>query len=318
MAPDGRSFVTAVALQSSSLWVHYATGERQVSLEGNAADPAFTPDGKKLLYRSVREAANTFGFGNFYRDMTEVRVVDLESGRSEPLVRGLPALNYEVSADGQKVVMETADREGKPRVWLASLDGSTPPRQIPNVEGKSPRFGPDEEILFRHMERIPGTAGSEGFIYRVRPDGTGMRKALDQPVDPLWRASRDGRWIEFWGPLSGNGPAMYQFLPLGGGSPVIVSTGWLDLVWSTDGGAVAISSNGVGIVAKGRTYIVPLPRGQMFPRIPTGGFRSEEEIARLPGARRVDLAGVVPGPSPEVYAFYRGTAQRNLYRIPVP
>jgi serine/threonine protein kinase len=316
MAPDGRSFVTAVALQSASLWVHYENGERQLSLEGNAADPAFTPDGKKLLYRKVREAPNAFDFLNFYRDMAEVRIVDPESGRSEPLAHGLLALNYDVSADGRQVVMETADREGKPRVLLASLDGSTPPWQIPNVEGKSPKFGPDGEILFRHMERKPGTAGSNGFIYRVRPDGTGMRKALEQPVHPRWRASRDGRWIEFLGPLPGNGPSALQFLPLDGGSPVVIGA-WLDLVWSADGRAVAISSNGLGAITEGRTYVVPLPPGQMFPRIPAGGFHSEEEIARLPGAHKVDLAVVVPGPSPDVYAFYRGTTQRNLYRIPI-
>ena len=56
MAPDGRSFVTAVALQTSSLWVHDATGERQISLlEGNAAYPGFTPDGKKLCYLTTKE-----------------------------------------------------------------------------------------------------------------------------------------------------------------------------------------------------------------------------------------------------------------------
>jgi serine/threonine protein kinase/Tol biopolymer transport system component len=318
MAPDGRSFVTAVALQNASLWVHYANGERQVLLEGNAADAAFTPDGKKLLYRIVREAPNAFGFYNFYRDLTEVRVVDVESGRSEALARGVLALNYDVSADGRQVVIETADREGKPRVCLASLDGSTPPRQIPNVEGKRPKFGPDGEILFRRMEHKRGTAGNDGFIYRVRQDGTGMRKAFEQPVDAFWKVSRDGNWIEFWGPRPGDGPSAQQFLPLAGGPPVVISAGWLDWVWTADGKAVAISSNGVGIVAEGRTYIVPLPRGQMFPRIPPGGFRSEEEIARLPGAHKIDLAGTVPGPSPDVYAFYRGTAKRNLYRIPVP
>jgi len=50
MAPDGRSFVTAVAIQSISLWIHDAKGERQVSLEGNGNNPRFTPDGKKLCY----------------------------------------------------------------------------------------------------------------------------------------------------------------------------------------------------------------------------------------------------------------------------
>lgn len=46
MAPDGRSFVTAVALRQSVVWVHDSSGDRQVSLEGYSYDPKFTPDGK--------------------------------------------------------------------------------------------------------------------------------------------------------------------------------------------------------------------------------------------------------------------------------
>jgi hypothetical protein len=52
-------------------------------------------------------------------------------------------------------------------------------------------------------------------------------------------------------------------------------------------------------------------------KIPALGFRSEQELASLPGARRIEASGVVPGPSPNVYAFYRGATQRNLYRIPI-
>ncbi len=312
MAPDGRSFVTAVALQNAALWVHDARGERQVSLEGNATEPNFTPDGKKLLYRIVKEAPNEYGF---YRDPGEVRMVDLESGRSERVAPGLAALNYDVSADGRQVVMETADSNGKPRVWLASMDRSVPPRQIQNIEGKMPKFGPDGEILFYRAERKPGMEESNGFIYRVRTDGTAMRKALEQAVDPLWSASRDGRWIRAWVPRPGNGPAAEQALPLDGGPTVLTGA---KIGWSSDGRSVTISSNVGKGVRQGRTYIVPLPPGQMFPRIPPGGFHTEEEVARLPGAHPIDVADAVPGPSPGVYAFYRGTTQRNLYRIPIP
>jgi hypothetical protein len=56
----------------------------------------------------------------------------------------------------------------------------------------------------------------------------------------------------------------------------------------------------------------------MLPNIPSGGFRSEAEIATLPGARVIDAADVAPGPTPDVYAFSRQTVQRNLYRIPIP
>ena len=62
-------------------------------------------------------------------------------------------------------------------------------------------------------------------------------------------------------------------------------------------------------------YLIPLAPGHVFPRIPAGGFHSEEEITRLPRAHRINVA--VPGPSAGVYAFYRSTIQRNLYRIPI-
>jgi hypothetical protein len=60
-----------------------------------------------------------------------------------------------------------------------------------------------------------------------------------------------------------------------------------------------------------------LARGEALPRIPERGFHSDQEIARLPGARRLDAGGLVPGPSGDVYAFSRATILRNLYRIPI-
>jgi serine/threonine protein kinase len=306
IAPDGHSFVTAVALQNTSLWVHDAQGERQISLEGNGARPKFTPDGKKLCYLIVREAPSEFGF---YRDPGELRVADLETGRSEPVVGGLQVLDYDISADDHEVVMWTTDREGKNRLWLAPFDRSAPPRQIPNVEGGYPRFGPSGEIFFRRLE------GKSTFVYRVRPDGTGLRKALEQSILALVGVSRDGRWIESWAPLAGNGPPAYQLYPLEGG-PSIPIHAFFGLQWTLDGRSAFITG--------GQTYVIPLPPGEALPRIPAGGFHSEEEIAHLPGARRLDVQGlridtrgVVPGRSADVYAFYRGTTQRNLYRIPI-
>jgi Tol biopolymer transport system component len=311
MATDGRSFVTAVALQNTSLWIHDSRGERQVSLEANAADAKFTPDGKKLLFRIVKEAPNEF---DWYRDLGELRVADLESGRSDPLVRGFQALDYDISADGRQVVMETADPEGKPQLWLAPLDRSSPLRQLPNAAGGQPRFGPGGEIFFRHKEGNARAEGTLGFVYRIRPDGTGLRKALELPILLFREVSPDGKWISAWAPRPGNGPVATQAFPLDGGPPIpIFSTGYLG--WSRDGRSAFINRRAV---TEGRAYVIPLPPGQALPRIPAGGFHTDEEITHLPGARIIDAPGVRPGPSPDVYSFYRGAAQRNLYRIPIP
>jgi eukaryotic-like serine/threonine-protein kinase len=301
MAPDGRSFVTAVGLENVSVWLHDAGGERQISLEGNAAEPKFTPDGRKLCYRIVTKAPNFFQFG---REAGQVWVADLESGRSAPLASGFQAFAYDISADGRQVVLETEDRDGKPHLWLTSFERELPPRQVPNGEGRQPRFGPGGEIFFR---------ASDGFVYSVRPDGTGMQKALEQPIQILLAVSPDGRWLVGWSRPPDNGQAAIHAFPLGGGPPVRIGNR-IRWQWSPGGSFMSIALP----YAEGRTYIVSLPPGEALPPIPAGGFRSEQEVARLPGARRADALRAVPGPSPDVYAFYHSTTQRNLYRIPVP
>jgi eukaryotic-like serine/threonine-protein kinase len=299
VAPDGNSFVTAVALQSSSLWVHDAKGERQVSLESNATNPKFTPDGKKLCYLVAREATNDFAW---YRNPGELRIVDLQSGRSETLQRAFPIQDYDISADSQRVVMWTTGRDGKSQFWVAPLDRSAAPLQIPDVDGATPLFGPDGDIFFRRAEK------TSTFIYRVRPDGTGLRKAFPEPVFVFLCVSPQGKWIVGWAPLPGNGPPAIQAFPLDGGPPIVIGPSHTFLSWSLDGRSALLAGS----------YLVPLAAGESIPRIPKGGFRSDEEIARVPGARRIEGSGVVLGPSADVYAFYRGTIQRNLYRIPIP
>src|SRR5262249_28006154 len=162
--PDGRSFVTSVMVETTSLWLHDEKGERQISLEGNGAKPRFTPDGRNLCYLIVKENPNECGA---YRDPGELRIADLASGRSRPLVPGLRAVDYDVSADGRQLVTWAVDRS----FWVAPLDASAPPRQIPNVTGAHPTFGPTGEVFFRR------DAGNSTVGYRVRADGTGLRRA---------------------------------------------------------------------------------------------------------------------------------------------
>jgi DNA-binding winged helix-turn-helix (wHTH) protein/Tol biopolymer transport system component len=301
MAPDGRSFITAVAVENNSLWVRDARGERQVSLEGNANDPKFTPDGRKLCYLTVIKSPNQFAW---YRNPGELQVADLASGRSEPLLPGFPVLEYDISPDGRMVVMSTTDTEGKSRLWVMPFDRSSPPVEIPNVEGASPKFG-GKDIFFRHLD------GKSEYVYRVHPDGTGVRKALKDPVILLWAVSPDGNWISALAALPGS--AMNQAFPLDGKTPTQIGSTFV-LTWSLDGRACVIKL----YFGTTSSYLIPLRPGEMLPRIPAEGFHSEDEVAHLPGAHRIDAQGVVPALSPSVYAFYRNTVQRNLYRIPIP
>jgi len=301
MAPDGRSFVTAVALENVSLWLHNPRGERQISVEGNAAEPKFTPDGKKLCYRIVKKTPN---FYQFPKAPGEVWVADLESGHATPLATGFQVLGYDISLDGQQVVLEAEDRQGKARLWVASFDRELPPRLIPNVEGRQPKFGPRDEIFFH---------GIDGFVYRVRSGGTGVQKALERPVLMFLALSPDGKWLIAWARPPDNGPAAVQAFPLEGGSPVLIRAR-IRWQWSPDGRFLSLALP----FHEGRTYLVPLSPGTALPQIPAGGLQSEEDFARLPGAQMVDALRAVASPSLGVYAFSRNTTQRNLYRIAIP
>jgi len=310
MAPDGQSVITGVGLQQSAVWVHDSRRERQVSLEGSASNPSFSADGKRLFY----VASKSGDPGN------ELWSVELDTGHAEPLFRSFPITQnplgrlYDISPDGRLVVLVVTDSGGKHRLWVAPVDRRSAPRPLlPAVEGDGPVFGPTGEIFFR------GREGSYGFAYRVRPDGSGLRKALDYPVISTLAVSPDNKWLVIYGRSNEEQHGGLVALPLEGGPPVRVFQDSRHVGWSPDGRSLFLSGGGSGYsIAFGRTYIIPLAPGRLWPELPAGGFQSEADVARLPGVRIIDSPDAVPGPSREAYAFSRGTVQRNLYRIPTP
>jgi serine/threonine protein kinase/Tol biopolymer transport system component len=303
VATDGRSLITAVGLKQRSVFLQDATGDRQISLEGYALRPRITPDGKRLCYLILKGVSAT-------TDPIELWMTDLATGRTEPLLPGFSLTGiagFDISPDGQQAAVSTRDANGN-RLWIVRLDGQSPPRQIANAVPDRVLFWAGDEIMFQTKE------GNAASAYRVRQDGTELRKAIEQPISQLQGLSPDGQWLVTWtGETVG--------YPLGAGSPFRIFGRELRLRWSWDKKSLFLqfSSTGAGGVtaANGKTYIVPLPPGQMFPKIPAGGFHSLDEIAALPGVRVIDSEDGTPGPTPDTYAFSRETTQRNLYRIPL-
>jgi hypothetical protein len=111
------------------------------------------------------------------------------------------------------------------------------------------------------------------------------------------------------GPLRGSGPPTHQVYGLDGRPPVPIGpVSWL--TWWLDGHSTFIAGRW--------RFVIPRPPDEVMRQIPAEGFHSAEEIAHLPRARPMEGAiNLVPGPVSGVYAFYRVTVQRNLYRIPI-
>ena len=78
MAPDGKSLITAVGSQDSTVWFHDKDGDHQISSEGNALKPSFSSDGKSLYYLMAN--GQTPGY--------ELQVKDLTGGNTESLLPG--------------------------------------------------------------------------------------------------------------------------------------------------------------------------------------------------------------------------------------
>jgi serine/threonine protein kinase/Tol biopolymer transport system component len=298
MAPDGRSFITAVGRSQRPVMLHDSRGERPISLEGYAFQVKLAPNHKTLYYRLLKGSQPA-------SDATELWAADVDSGRNEPLLPGFLMRGlyvYDISPGGTEVVFTSRSREGKDRLWLAPLNQRSPPHQIANIEGITPVFGFNGEIFFR---------AADGFVYKVHEDGTGLQKIIEKPISSVKSISPDGRWL-----VVVAGEAYVH--PLDGG-PLRRLGGDMDVGWTPDRRHMWISfgEGGMRRNAAGNTYMIPLSPAKMLPHIPEGGFKSRAELARVPGVRVFDAADVAFGNTLDVYAFSREKAQRNLFRIPL-
>lgn len=296
---DGRYLITAVGQRQRTLMLHIAGHDEQITLEGYAYQPKLTVDGRFLTYRILKGS-------QVYTDSTQLWITDLRSGHSQQLAPGLSIFGsgmYDVSSDGVEVVFAARDRDGRNRLWLAPLDGNGSPRQIPGVEGDWVIFGKSGEVFFR---------SNGGFAFRVREDGTGLEKVIRDPVERIYAISPDNQWLV----ASAGKTFLY---PLRGGQPVYLPSDSV-LSWSPDGKLLYFECPGIGFSARGAgvTYVIPLHRGEMFPKMILEGLRSEPDVTKLAGVQVIKSADVAPGPESGVYAYSLEVTQRNLFRIPIP
>ena len=303
-APDGRSFVTSIGTSQSTVWVRDDRGERQMTSEGYGFLPSISPDAKTVYYLVRSFGIRAWTQGSLWS-------LDMSTGQRRRLLPDFQMLHYTISRDGERVVFVAVDEQGRSPVWIAPVNGQTPPRRLTTIDAGSAVFGAPGEVLFSDLEY--------GFVYRVGEDGSGLQKATGAGAQVLFAASPDGKWVSVQDTNEFGAVMVY---PTDGGPPRRLcglcsrpqGPDWIPppVSWSPDGRYVYLRFSG-------STYAIPLERGDMLPVVPEAGLGSKEAITAFPGARLIAEAGeVYPGPNPAVHTVLKVSTQRNLYRIPVP
>jgi Tol biopolymer transport system component/tRNA A-37 threonylcarbamoyl transferase component Bud32 len=305
-APDGKSFVTSVGESQSSLWVHDAAGEQQITFEGYAYLPSFSSAGDRLYYLQRSNPTGRFVSG-------ELWTADLRSGKKQRLLPGLLMEGYDVSPDGKQVLFITAEKQGESPLWIAPADASAPPRRLVNQLCVRAMFAPDGVVYF------VGGAGETMYLQKIRTDGSGLQTLIPEDTHFLYDISPDGKWLAAW---VGSDIRVY---PAGGGVPKILCTGCGAagaenrgvtppmVSWSRDGRELYLYSED-----REDTYAVPLPPGQPLPALPASGISWRQDQPALAGLRTLPRQRAFLSGNPAAYAYLQVTTHRNIYRIPVP
>ena len=299
--PSGGSLITAAGTQESTLWTHDQNGDRQISAEGFATAPRFSPDGKKLFFLVL-----TYTVGVQGTISGELYAADVGSGQLGPVLPGVSMSGYDISPDGLQVVFAAYDPQHRPHLWMAPMDRSASPRQLFAEEGDQPLFAPGGVIYYRARQ------ANLNQLFRYQPDGT--REKVNFPsVHELNSISPDGRWVSAWAqnPADPRHSGTIAINTQDGHVVVICPSCFVS--WTVDGRSVAIMSDFLSRAEK--TYVVPLAAGENLPRLPAGGFQAGTELG-LRGVRVID-GPAFPAPGGQGYAFLRRTFHRNLYRVPL-
>jgi serine/threonine protein kinase len=299
VAADGKSLITSVGSEDSTVWLHDKEGDHQISSEGNAVAPSFSGDGNSLYY--LMASGQTPGY--------ELRVKDLTGGRVEMVLPGYSMGGYSVSRDAKEVAFTMNDQSGHSSLWVAPTNRRSSPTRISSSEIEdSPHFLPDGDLVFRAIE------GGSNFLYRMKADGTGRRKISSQRVFDILAVSPDGRWVVAASPNPGEeSTAAATAFAVDGGAAVPLCVGFCHLTWNMAG---TLSYIDFPSLHEG-SYALPVAHDTGLPKLPPSG------IARLEDLTNAKAAAVIPqdvesAVSPSVYAYTRRNIRRNLYRIPLP
>lgn len=181
LSPDGRYFALDPdgATQQIAIVDFARNTTRRITFEWDNANPLWTPDGSRLIFRSN----NGGGVRRLYWQAAD------GSGAPEPLsTRNRDELPTSVSGD--RLLFEELDPETHTDIWIMSLrDRTSKPFVRTSFDESAARFSPDGRWVAYQSNQ-----SGEWEVYLQRVDGSGRRlQASDGGgLRPLWEPNRRG------------------------------------------------------------------------------------------------------------------------------
>jgi serine/threonine protein kinase len=293
MAPDGKSFITSVGSQDTTIWIHDKDGDHQISSEGSATAPSFSSDGKSLYFLMI----------NGQSHLSELWMKDLSSGKMDRVLPGYSMDSYSVSHDGKQVVFAANDSSGHASIWIAPTNRRSSPARISSTEVEdSPHFLPDGDLIFRAVEN------GSNFLYRMKPDGSGRTKITPHRVFDVFAVSPNGLWIMAGTPVANQEhTAAAKAFRVDGTGEVVLCPSYCVMNWDASGKFALFSFR------LENSYALSLTQSGL-PKLPPAGVL---RVADFPDAKTaIALPNFVESAiSPSLYAYVRRDTRRNLYRI---
>ncbi|PYK90436.1 MAG: hypothetical protein DME40_08345 [Verrucomicrobia bacterium] len=196
LSPDGKSLIyVSRASGNWDIYLQRVGGRNPTNLtKGSTADdtqPAFSPDGERIVFRSEREGGGIYLMG--------------ATGES---ARRLSDFGYNPvwSPDGERVLVATesviqpSTRPTKSQLWTIKVsDGDR--RLVTEGDALQPSWSP-------HGDRIAywgRPQGGQGDIWTISADGRNAVRVTSEPSmdwNPVW--SPDGRYLYFCSDRTGN------------------------------------------------------------------------------------------------------------------